>query len=197
MRNRHGVRTGSQHGFGVVGITLLCMALFGVTACGSDATNDAGTTVETETDREASWLANKMRICVQNTSSDPITLEWDSYMQNGKSEYLKPYELKKTLGPRAFDCAVSFASFGSEIARVELEGQRIRIENTGMVNFDITFGAVGSVGLASSKPVESTWPSGITEGRLIEARVTTTDELIQYDQIQVYPIEIQVSDANS
>ena len=196
MRNRHRVRTGSQHGFGVVGVTFLCMALFGVTACGSDATNDAGPTVETEIDREASWLANKMRVCVTNSSSAPIALEWDSYMQNGKSAYLKPYELKKTLGPSAFECAVSYAMFGSEIALFDLEGQGIRIENIGLANFDIKIGASPSTGLTSSEAVESTWPSGITEGRSIEARVTTTDELVQYEQIQVYPIDIYVSDGS-
>ena len=196
IRNRRGVRTGSAQGFRVAGITVLCLLFFGVTACGSDATNDAGSTGETGADRKASLLANKMRICVQNTSSDPITLEWDSYMQNGRSEYLKPYELKKTLGPSAFDCAVSYAMFGSEIALFDLEDQGIRIENAGIANFDIKFGESMSTGLSASEPVVSTWSSGITEGQLIEARVTTTDALVQYELIQVYPIDIRVFDAN-
>ena len=195
MRNRHRVRTGSQHGFGVVGITFLCMALFGVTACGSDATNDAEPTVETETDREASWLANKMRVCVTNSSSAPIALEWDSYMQNGKSAYLKPYELKKTLGPSAFDCAVSYAWVGSEIARLYIEGQKISIENAGILDFYVRFEKSVEADLTSNNPVVSTWQSGITDDRLIQARVTTTGKLEPFDQIQAYPIDIRVSDA--
>ena len=196
IRKRRGVHSGSAQGFRVAGITVLCLLLFGVTACGSDATNDAGSTGETGADRQASLLANKMRICVQNTSSDPITLEWDSYMQNGKSEYLKPYELKKTLGPSAFDCAVSYAWVGSEIALLYIEGQKISIENAGIMDFYVRFEKSVEADLTSNNPVVSTWQSGITDDRLIQARVTTTGKLEPFDQIQVYPIDIRVFDAN-
>lgn len=152
--------------------------------------------IEPTDNRVASWVSYKTRNCVTNATSANIVLEWNPNMQNGKSEYLKPSELKKTLGPSAFDCAVSYATFNGEFGDFTIEGKALETENDGR---GITFRFSGEPvrPVRSDKFAVLTWADEANPGRTLKARASTTDELEQYDQIQVYPIEIRISETRT
>lgn len=185
--------------FHFVPLVLISAALLALTACAGDATESASTPATpdaSEVDRQASLFANPMRVCVQNRAATPIELQWGEYMRDSKGEYLTSSALKRSLGPNAFDCAVSRGPF-DELAQLVIEGQRTEILNDG-VKFSVAFeDAPKRSVLTPSDPVTFTWKSKNVDGRSIEARVTTTgDELVRYDQINVYPIDIQVFEGN-
>ena len=189
----------AMNAFRVGRLALVSAALLAVTACSGDAAESASapaTPNASEVDRQASLFANPMRVCVQNRAATPIALQWAGYMRDSKGEYLKSGALERSLGQNAFDCAVSWGPF-DERAELNIEGQQTSILNDG-VKFSVRFDdAPKSFVLTPSQPVTFTWESEDVDGRSIEARVTTPgDELVQYDQIKVYPIDIQVSDAS-
>ncbi len=147
-------------------------------------------------DRVGSWVSYKTRNCVTNATSENIVLEWDSNMQNGKSEYLKPSELKKTLGPSAFDCAVSYATFNGETGYFNIEGKALKTENIGTELY-FSFPGEPVRPVRSDKFAALTWADESKPGRSLKARASTTDELVKYDQIKVYPIEIRISETQT
>ena len=159
--------------------------------------------IEPTDNRVAGYFANRMRVCVTNDSSSTIAVRWSPSMLTGRKqsglspEYLPPDQLKKTLGPGAFVCAASHATdAGTEDARLYIEGQETTIVNSGQ-EFLVYFEDRKSRDwvLTPNAPMTFTWPSGITDDRMIEARVTTTGKLEPFDQIQAYPIDFHVSDA--
>ena len=185
--------------FHFVPLVLISAALLTVTACSGDAAESVSppaTPDASEVDRQASLFANPMRVCVQNRAATPIALQWAGYMRDNKGEYLKSGALERSLGQNAFDCAVSWGPF-DEKAEFNIEGQPTSILNDG-VRFSVRFDdAPKSFVLTPSQPVTFTWDSEDVDGRSIEARVTTPgDELVQYDQLNVYPIDIQVFEVN-
>lgn len=195
---------------GWIAVGMLSGIALGLSACAGSTTETesasasaSATSSASEVDRQASAFANKMRVCVTNDSSSTIAVRWSPSMQTGRKQsglqpdYLQPDQLKKTLGPGAFVCAASSAANGgSEEAILYIEGQKTEIVNNGQ-EFLVFFEDRESRDwvLTPNKPMAFTWPSGITDDRLIEARVSTTSELEPFDQIQAYPIEIRVSDA--
>lgn len=188
-----------MNAFRVGRLALVSAALLAVTACSGDAAESASppaTPNASKVDRQASLFANPMRVCVQNRATTPIALQWAEYMRDSKGEYLNSGALEKSLGQNAFDCAVSRGPF-DEKAEFNIEGQQTSILNDG-VKFSVRFDdAPKSFVLTPSQPVTFTWDSENVDGRSIEARVTTPgDELVQYDQLNVYPIDIQVFEVN-
>ena len=199
LRSPSGAEAISFSRFSVGPLALLSAVLLAVTACAADVTESASTPATpdaSEVDRQASLFANPMRVCVQNRAATPIALRWGEYMRDSKGEYLTSSALKRSLGPNAFDCAVSWGPF-DELAQLVIEGQRTEILNDG-VKFSVAFEEEPKRSLLTpSEPVTFTWKSKNVDGRSIEARVTTTgDELVQYDEINVYPIDIQVFEGN-
>lgn len=181
--------------WGAVSI-VLALAL-SATACGGESPESSSISSASPTvDRNASWTAYKTRICVTNTSSTNIALEWNPNMQNGKSEYLKPSELKRTLGPNAFDCAVSYATLNAEFGDFTIDGKALETENNGV---EIYFRFPGEPHriVRSDRFAVLTWPDEAKPGRSLKARATTTDELERYEQSQVYPIDIRISETQT
>lgn len=175
-------RTSSQAGkiltAGV--LTALTVVTLGLSGCAS----------QPEEERDASWLLNKMRVCVQNKTANPISLKWDSYMQGDDGEYLPASDLTKTLGPEAFSCAVSYAFVGAEIADFSVQGTPVEI-SAGDADW-FTVYVLGSSDPIEIKPgVSEKHPLG-DQQLMWSARVK--DELKTVGKVKAYPIDFYISE---
>lgn len=169
-----------------------------MTACSSadrNASSDAFMVGEGSTeDRQANALVNQLYVCIQNKTAEPISLVWSEYMKNTSGNQLDSEQLSKTLGPDAFDCAVSFSYHWNEHAQFKIEGTTLVASNSG---------ETWLIGNSTNeydnlrRGQVTTWPfTGSTdEQRRYEMRGVGTYTLRTIDKVKAYPVDIQIVEA--
>lgn len=179
-------------------MSLLAVVALSVTGCSTEVpAAPASTTNPTseEQNRDASWFVNKMHTCVQNKTSEPVTLYWDANSQNDKGEYLNQADLTKTLGPSAFSCAVSFAFIGEEHSSFALEKENGKWDNVSVVNNTSQFAL-----LLPEKKVHVLKPGVSPEFLLLDSgnqqlmlQVRIKNELQTIGNVKVYPVDVYIT----
>ena len=181
-----------------VGMASLAIVLLSTAACSSEETAAPSSPASPEAssvDRQASVLANKLRVCVHNNASEGIALEWYEYMLDEDQEYLAADQLKKSLEPGVSDCAVSFAGGWEEKVSVYIEDKGTWLNSNGRYLYARHKDAK-EVALSEDSPMTFTWKSGKNADRLLQTRVTSKDEMEMFGNTQAYPIDIYVSDGS-
>lgn len=190
------VRTFRRH-WRIAGIAMLSAALAMTTACSSTSA-EPGSTAEpsstTEDNREASVYFNKFRVCIQNKTSGNLELEWDSSMLTDQNEYLSPDQLKKTLGPDAFSCAVSHAEYTIEVAEWMIAGYQMFAEVDARAWYVYSAGE-NLVPLKANAPVTQVLKSSNKPTLRYES--STNGVLRTFDKVKAYPIDVQFFDEPS
>lgn len=180
--------------------SIVLAALLSTAACSTEPSNNAsegqtsseGSSAE---DRQANWLVNQMYVCIQNKTERPLSLVWSEYVKDTSGNQRDAEQLSKTLGPDAFDCAVSYSWWGNEHAEFKIEGTTLVASNSG---------AIWLIGHSIHSEYEllregkvTTWPfTGSTdEQRRYEMRGFGTETLRTFNKVKAYPVDIQIVDA--
>lgn len=182
------------------GASVILAAMLGTAACSTEAatsssegqTSSEGASTE---DRQANWLVNQMYLCIQNKTERPLSLVWSEYVKDTSGNQRDAEQLSKTLGPDAFDCAVSYSYRGNEHAEFKIEGHTLIASNSGAIWF-IGNDLHSEYELLRTGKV-TTWPfTGSTdEQRAYEMRGFGTETLRTFDKVKAYPVDIQIVDA--
>lgn len=146
-------------------------------------------------ERDSSLFYYKLQVCIQNKTSSPVVLEWNDSMLDDTRSYLKPEDVKKTLGPDAFACAFTYATNQSE----EYGGAVIDGNNFSFWNGDLNTEVYSS----SFKDTISEpnyvyvralrWP----DRRPFDYHVSSTLTLETFNKITAYPLEMRLYDPPS
>lgn len=189
----------------VTAIVVTTALSIGVTGCAQEApaapatgANSAG-----EQDREASWFVNKMRVCISNKTAQPITLFWGEYMQGDDGEYLPEEQRRRTLGPDAFNCAVSYAGAGNEDAYFALQetATSFRLLNDWTSSgyyfyideprYDEPYS--NRIYPSQTQDFEATTSSG----QRLTLRVTLKETLRKVGNVEAYPVDVRIISASN
>ena len=184
----------------LLGASIILAALLGTAACSSEPSTNApegqtssqGASAE---DRQANWLVNPMYVCIQNKTEQPLSLVWSEYVKDTSGNQRDAEQLSKTLGPDAFDCAVSYSYRGNEHAEFKIEGTTLIASNSGAIWF-IGNNLHSEYELLREGKV-TTWPfTGSTdEQRSFEMRGVGTETLRTFNKVKAYSVDIQIVDA--
>lgn len=178
----------------VAGVALVVATVTALVACAPNNPEAAPVGAPAE-DRQANWLVNQMYVCIQNKTERPLSLVWSEYVKDTSGNQRDAEQLSKTLGPDAFDCAVSYSWWGNEHAEFKIEGTTLVASNSG---------AIWLIGHSTHSEYEllregkvTTWPfTGSTdEQRRYEMRGFGTETLRTFNKVKAYPVDIQIVDA--
>lgn len=197
MRTLDAPATGYRRGIRLTGIAMMLTALIAMTACSSAPSDSESMMVgstESEDNRDASVYFNKFRVCIQNKTSGNLNLEWDSSMQNDKGEYLSADQLKTTLGPDAFSCAVSFAELTLEAAEWKVAGYQMYAEVDARAWYVYAAGD-DLIAIQPNAPVTQVLESPNKPTLRYES--STNGVLRTFDKVKAYPIDVRFFDEPS
>lgn len=144
---------------------------------------------------DASLFYYKLQVCVQNKTSSPVALEWDDSMLDDTRSYLKPEDVKKTLGPDAFACAFTYATNQSEeYGGALIDGNHFSFWN-GDLNTEVYTSSFQDTISEPNKVYvrELRWP----DRRPFEYHVSSTLKLETFNKIRAYPLEVRLYDPPS
>lgn len=184
----------------VAGVALVAAAVTVLAACAPNGRNAAvlaatGEQSPSTTSGDASLFYYKLHVCIQNKTSSPVVLEWDDSMLDDTRSYLKPEDVKKTLGPEAFACAFTYATNQSEEnGGAVIDGNDFSFWN-GDQDIEVFSSSYRDVISEPNKVYvrELNWP----DRRPFEYRVSSTLKLDTFNKITAYPIELRLYDPPS
>lgn len=186
-----------------LGIFVVIAALLGSTACSSDdraAAPDGPPVVASEQvstqDNLGNFLVNPLYVCVQNKTQEPLAFEWSQFMKNTSGNQLDQELLTKTLGPDAFECAVSYSEKGNEHAEFKVQGTKLIVDNSGLswyMGKGITLGE--NVDLYINQWNKWPFTGSTAEKRKYVMRGIANDKLRNINKVRAYPIDIQIIEA--
>ena len=191
MQTLNAPASGYRRGIRITGIAAVLGALIAMTACSSAPSDSESMMVgstESEDNRDASVYFNKFRVCIQNKTSGNLDLEWDSSMQNDQGEYLNADQLKTTLGPDAFSCAVSFAELTLEAAEWKVAGYQMFAEVDARAWYVYSAGAE-LIPIKPNAPVTQVLQSPNKPTLRYES--STNGVLRTFDKVKAYPIDVR------
>ena len=197
MRTLNSTASSYRRGMRFTGIAMMLTAMIAMTACSSAPSDSESMMVgstESEDNRDASLYFNKFRVCIQNKTSGNLDLEWDSSMQTDQGEYLSADQLKTTLGPDAFSCAVSHAALTIEAAEWKVAGYQMFAE----VDARAWYVYSGGERLVPIKPNEPV--TQVLKGRnkpTLRYESSTNGVLRTFDKVKAYPIDVRFFDEPS
>ena len=197
MRTLNSTASGYRRGMRITGIAMMLTALIAITACSSAPSDSESMMVgstESEDNRDASVYFNKFRVCIQNKTSGNLDLEWDASMLTDQGEYLSADQLKTTLGPDAFSCAVSHAKLTLEVAEWIVAGYQMYAEVDAKAWY-VYEGGKTLVPLKPNSPVTQELKYQNRPSLVFEA--STNGELRTFDKVKAYPIDVRFFDAPS
>ena len=183
---------------GFAGVTMMLAALIAVTACSSapsDSESMMDGSTESEDNRDAGLYYDKLHVCIQNKTSSPVVLEWSDWMFDDTHSYLKPEDVKKTLGPDAFACAFTHSTNqGQEQGAAVIDGN----------NFSFWNGDLGTEVYSSSHEDTISEPNKVyvrelksPDRRPFEYHVSSTLKLETFNKIKAYPLDLKLYDPPS
>lgn len=197
MQTLNSTASSYRRGLRITGIGMMLTAMIAMTACSSAPSDSESMMVgstESEDNRDASVYFNKFRVCIQNKTSGNLDLEWDSSMLTDQNEYLNADQLKTTLGPDAFSCAVSHAKLTLEAAEWKVAGYQMFAEVDARAWYVYSAGE-RLLPLKPNAPVTQVLESPNKPTLRYES--STNGELRTFDKVKAYPIDVRFFDAPS
>ena len=123
-----------------------------------------------------------------------MVIVWNPKMQDVTGNYLDESLLEGTIGPESWNCAVSYAYAGSELARFSVNGTDLGIDNGGG-DMKLKESAQSFVRLPNGVRTEfTTQPNA--EGKKYTVAGSAKYELQTYLNVKAYPVNVYVSSAD-